>query len=50
MPTKEPVNVNRQTIYAIIPGLDYHAAKQIDKLRRLTIIGFSIIFSQDYFF
>ena len=43
MPTKEPVNVNRQTIYAIIPGLDYRAAKQIDKLRRLTIIGFSIV-------
>jgi len=43
MPTKGPVNVNRQTIYAIIPGLDCLAAKQIDKLRRLSIIGFSIV-------
>jgi hypothetical protein len=43
MPTKGPVNVNKQTIHAIIPGLDYRAAKQIDKLRRLTIIGFSVV-------
>ncbi len=43
MPTKGPVNVNKQTIHAIIPGLDYRAAKQIDKLRRLTIVGFSIV-------
>ena len=43
MPAKGSVNVNRQTIHAIIPGLDYHAAKQIDKLRRLTIIGLSVV-------
>ena len=43
MPTKGPVNVNKQTIYAIIPGLDCLAAKQIGKLRRLTIIAFSIV-------
>ncbi len=43
MPTKGPVNVNKQTVHAIIPGLDYRAAKQIEKLRRLTIIGFSIV-------
>ncbi len=43
MPTKGPVNVNRQTIYAIIPGLDCLAAKQIYKLRRLTLIAFSIV-------
>ena len=43
MPTDGPVDVNRQTIHAIIPGLDCRAAKQIDKLKRLTIIGFSIV-------
>ncbi len=43
MSTKGPVDVNRQTIHAIIPGLDYRAAKQINKLRQLTIIGFSIV-------
>ena len=36
---KGPVDVNKQTIYSIIPGLDAHAAKQINKFRRLTIIG-----------
>jgi len=43
MPADSPVDVNRQTIHAIIPGLDYRAAKKIDKLRRLSIIGFSIV-------
>ncbi len=43
MPSKGPVNINRQTIHAIIPGLDCLAAKKIDKFRRLTIIGFSIV-------
>ncbi len=43
MPTKKPVNVNRQTIHAIIPGLDCLAAKKINKFRRLTIIAFSIV-------
>jgi len=43
MPSKGPVNINRQTIHAIIPGLDCLAAKQINKLRRLSIIGFSIV-------
>ncbi len=43
MPAEGLVNVNRQIINAIIPGLDYHAAKQIDKLRRFNIIGFSIV-------
>jgi len=43
MSAKSPVDVNRQTIHAIIPGLDYRAAKQINKVRQLTIIGFSIV-------
>ena len=43
MPSKGPVNINRQTIHAIIPGLDCLAAKQINKLRRHSIIGFSIV-------
>jgi len=43
MSTKGPVDVKRQTIHAIIPGLDYRAAKKINKLRQLTIIGFSIV-------
>ncbi len=43
MPADGPVDVNRQTIHAIIPGLDMRAAKQIDKSRRMTIIGFSIV-------
>ncbi len=43
MSSKGPVNINRQTIHAIIPGLDCLAAKQINKLRRLSIIGFSIV-------
>ena len=43
MPAKGPVNVNKQTINAIIPGLDYRAVKQIDKLRRFNIIGFAIV-------
>ena len=38
-----PVDVKKQTIHAIIPGLDTKAAKRIDKLRRLTIVGFSIV-------
>ena len=38
-----PVDVNRQTIHAIIPGLDVKAVKQIDKFKPLTIIGFSIV-------
>jgi len=43
MPADGRVDVNRQTIYAIIPGLDYRAAKKIDKLRRLTNIGLLIV-------
>ncbi len=43
MPVNRPVDINRQTLHAIIPGLDYRAAKQIDKSRRMTIIGFSIV-------
>ena len=43
MSTKEPVDVNRQTIHAIIPGLDMKAAKRINKYRRLSVIGFSIV-------
>jgi len=38
-----PVDVKKQTIHAIIPGLDTKAAKRINKLRRLSIIGFSIV-------
>ena len=43
MSAKEPVDVNRQTIHAIIPGLDMKAAKRINKYRRLSVIGFSIV-------
>ena len=43
IPANGPVNVNKQTIHAIILGLDHRAAKQIYKLRRLTIIRFSIV-------
>jgi len=43
MPADGLVDVNKQTIRAIIPGLDCRAAKQIDKSRRMTIIGFSIV-------
>ena len=43
MPEKGLVNVNRQTIHAIIPGLDYRTVKQINKSRLMTIIGFSIV-------
>ena len=39
-----PVDVHRQTIHAIIPWLDMKAAGRINKLRRLTIIGFSVVF------
>ena len=38
-----PVDVNRQTLHAIIPGLDTKAVKQIDKFKPVTIIGFSIV-------
>ena len=37
------VDVKKQTIHAIIPGLDWKAARRINKLRQLTIIGFSIV-------
>ena len=43
MPADGPVDVNRQTIYAIIPGLDYRAAKKIDKIRQFTRIGLLIV-------
>ncbi len=43
MSADSPVDVNKQTIHAIIPGLDYRAVKRINKSRRLTIIGFSIV-------
>jgi len=43
MTTNGPVDVKKQTIHAVIPGLDYSAAKKIDKSRRLTIIGLSIV-------
>ena len=43
MAIDEPVDVKKQTIHAIIPGLDTKAAKRINKLRRLSIIGFSIV-------
>ncbi len=43
MSAKEPVDVYRQTLHAIIPGLDRKAAIRINKLRRLSIIGFSIV-------
>lgn len=37
-----PVNVNRYTIYAIIPGLDNHVASKLDKKKFATI--YTIIF------
>ena len=43
MTANGPVDVKKQTIHAIIPGLDGRAAKKIDKLRRLSIIGYSIV-------
>jgi len=43
MPADRPVDVHKQTIHAIILGLDYRAVKRINKSRRLTIIGFSIV-------
>ncbi len=43
MSAKEPVDVYRQTLHAIIPGLDRKAAIRINKLRQLSIIGFSIV-------
>jgi len=43
MQTEGPVDVKKQTLHAIIPGLDTKAARRINKLRRLSIIGFSIV-------
>ena len=43
MSADSPVDVNKQTIHAIIPGLDVKAAKRINKFRQFTIIGFSIV-------
>ena len=34
-----PVDIRKQTIHAIIPGLDLRAAKRIGKARQITIIG-----------
>ena len=42
MPAKGPVNVNRYTLYAIIPGLDTYAIGQLDKKKSGLII--SVIF------
>ncbi len=44
MPADVPVDVHRQTIHAIIPWLDMKAAGRINKLRRLIVIGFSVVF------
>ena len=43
MSADSSVDVNKQTIHAIIPGLDVKAAKRINKFRQFTIIGFSIV-------
>ncbi len=43
MSVKEQVDVYRQTLHALIPCLDRKAAIRINKLRRLSIIGFSIV-------
>jgi len=43
LPAKGQVDVNKQTIHAIIPGLDYRAVKRIDKFRLDTIIGYTIV-------
>ena len=37
MPADGPVNVNRYTLYAIIPGLDSYAASKLDKKKPATI-------------
>ena len=42
MTANGPVNVRRYTLYAMIPGLDYYATKQLDKKKPTTII--SILF------
>ena len=39
MPANGPVNVRRYTLYAMIPGLDYYATKQLDKKKPTTIIS-----------
>ena len=43
MESQGPVDVDKQTLHAIIPGLDTKAAKKINKLKPLSIIGFSIV-------
>ena len=40
--TEDPVNSNRYTIYAMIPGLDSYVATKIDKKKLATI--YTIIF------
>ena len=37
MPTDGPVNMNRYTIYAMIPGLDTYVAARLDKKRFASI-------------
>ena len=43
LPADGPVDVNRQVLHTFIPGLDTKAAKRINKLKPLSIIGLSIV-------
>ena len=38
MPADGPVNVNRYTLYAMVPGLDTYAVSKIDKKKPASII------------
>ena len=42
-PADGPVNVNLQILHTLVPGLDTKAAKRINKLKPLSIIGLSIV-------
>ena len=43
MPIDQPVDVKKQTIHAMIPGLDNKAAKRIGKLKQISVIGLGIV-------
>lgn len=40
---KGPVNINKQTIYSVIPGFDTYAAKKINKSKQFTIFGLLLV-------
>ena len=43
LPADGPVDVNKQVLHILVPGLDTKAAKRINKLKPLSIIGLSIV-------